>query len=199
MPKTDRRVKYTKAALKQSLLELMRERPINKITVTEVCARADINRNTFYAHYLSPFDLLAQIQNELLEEIQASIQRKLDSQDVTSLLREIFHSIENNGDLCKILFSERGDKEFLRRIVNTARDQSMAEWRRVARGVPDSQLEMFYTFTANGSVGVIEEWVRADMRQSSDELVQFIDQMNRSGLQALCRAAGARPKEATAR
>ena len=49
--RSDRRVRYTKTVLKQSLLELMKDRPIGKITVTEICRLADVNRNTFYAHY----------------------------------------------------------------------------------------------------------------------------------------------------
>lgn len=47
--KTDARVKYTKMVLKKALLELMQSKPINKITVKEVCARAELNRATLRA------------------------------------------------------------------------------------------------------------------------------------------------------
>lgn len=63
----DRRVKYTLLALRGSLLELMREKDVSRITVKELCERADVNRGTFYAHYASPADLLEQIEQELLE------------------------------------------------------------------------------------------------------------------------------------
>ena len=49
--KTDARVKYTKMVLKKALLELMQHKPVNKITVKEICERAELNRATFYAHY----------------------------------------------------------------------------------------------------------------------------------------------------
>ena len=44
--------------LKQSLLKLLKEKPVNKITVKEVCELAQLNRATFYAHYSDCFALL---------------------------------------------------------------------------------------------------------------------------------------------
>jgi AcrR family transcriptional regulator len=75
--KNDRRVRYTKTALKQSLLELMRDRPIEKITVKDICEKADINRGTFYAHYTDPYDLLTQIEDELFNEILKYVETSL--------------------------------------------------------------------------------------------------------------------------
>ena len=51
MRKTDARIRYTQRILKESLLALLKQKPINKITVKEVCELAELNRATFYAHY----------------------------------------------------------------------------------------------------------------------------------------------------
>ena len=51
MSRTDARIRYTQGVLKQALLSFLQEKPINKITVKEVCERAELNRATFYAHY----------------------------------------------------------------------------------------------------------------------------------------------------
>lgn len=59
---TDRRVKYTKMILRQSLIEVLKEKPISRLTIKELCERADINRATFYSHYSDQFDLLKQIE-----------------------------------------------------------------------------------------------------------------------------------------
>ena len=48
--KSDARVRYTQRALKQALLTLLKEKSVNKITVKEVCALAELNRATFYSH-----------------------------------------------------------------------------------------------------------------------------------------------------
>ena len=51
MEKMDARKRYTQMVLKQSFLKLLKEKPVNRITVKEVCALAQLNRATFYAHY----------------------------------------------------------------------------------------------------------------------------------------------------
>lgn len=46
----DRRKKYTRMVLKESLMELLKNKPISNITIKEICEEADINRSTFYSH-----------------------------------------------------------------------------------------------------------------------------------------------------
>ena len=83
--KTDARVKYTKMVLKKALLELMQRKPINKITVKEVCERAELNRATFYAHYSDCFDLLESIEEELFGQFERSMQSYIHSFDIAGL------------------------------------------------------------------------------------------------------------------
>lgn len=103
--KSDRRVRYTRMVLKQALLSLMLERPITRITVTEICERAEVNRATFYAHYADPYDLLARIENELFESIRRSIAGGLSSGSLRRILTDICSSIRENGALCRVIFS----------------------------------------------------------------------------------------------
>ena len=58
MEKMDARKRYTQMVLKQSFLKLLKEKPVNKITVKEVCELAELNRATFYAHYSDCFALI---------------------------------------------------------------------------------------------------------------------------------------------
>ena len=44
----DRRIKYTKNIIKTTFLKKLEEKEINKITVSEICKEADVNRATFY-------------------------------------------------------------------------------------------------------------------------------------------------------
>ena len=88
MRKTDARIRYTQSVLKQVLLSFLKEKPMNKITVKEVCERAGLNRATFYAHYSDCFVLLESIEEDLLEAFQQSL-KLVDSFDVTALIEAI--------------------------------------------------------------------------------------------------------------
>lgn len=189
--KADRRVRYTRLALRQSLLELMQTRPIEKITVKEICALADINRGTFYAHFSSPHDLLQQIENELYEELARSLAvTSLRSGALSALLLELFGLIAKNEDLCRILFSEYGDKVFLRRIVDIDRDKCMEEWHTQIPSVDSGTLNQLYTFIATGSVSLIQLWIQNGMTDAPETLATLLNRISQGVLQSVSDGIG---------
>lgn len=180
--KSDRRVRYTRMVLKQALLSLMLERPITRITVTEICERAEVNRATFYAHYADPYDLLARIENELFESIRRSIAGGLSSGSLRRILTDICSSIRENGALCRVIFSEYGDREFLERVLNIARVESMALWRSIVPHAGERELERMYTFFSQGSAAVIRGWVLSGMQDAPEEIAAFLERISMGGL-----------------
>ena len=69
----DARTRYTKMMIRESFIQLLKEQPVSKITVTKICEIAEINRATFYKYYEDAFDLLQKLEQELLEEILNSL------------------------------------------------------------------------------------------------------------------------------
>ena len=59
--KQDRRTRYTRQTIKDTFLELLKQKSFTKITVTEICKNAEINRGTFYLHYYDIYDVLSDI------------------------------------------------------------------------------------------------------------------------------------------
>jgi AcrR family transcriptional regulator len=178
----DRRTRQTKAALTQSLLALLNDRPLNRITVKELCARADVNRSTFYAHYADTAKLLRQIQEEFYEELLASLRRYDTLEATRELVAEIVGRIPGNIDLCRVLFSDHGDRAFLRRVMYIAHDQSLETWARHSPDASTAQLELLYAFVANGSVGLLETWIRGGLREDPQEIAGLINSLAYFGL-----------------
>ena len=181
--KPDRRIKYTKMVLKQALLELMSGKPINQITIKELCDLADVNRGTFYKHYNDQYDLLRQIQNELDSEIKSTIEKNLAGAPSSSkIITEIIRCIAEQSSLCKILFSKYGDADFLKKIMYNAHDESINEWKTKSMQGDTRQYEMFYTFIANGIAAVVQNWLESDMKEEPQEIAVFIDNATNYGL-----------------
>ena len=67
--KESRKTLMTKKVFREVLLELLQSKPLSKITITEICEKADLNRSTFYAHYVEVRDLLHEIENEMISNI----------------------------------------------------------------------------------------------------------------------------------
>ena len=71
--KNNRRILVTKKILKDSLMELMKEKPISKISIKEICDLSEMSRSTFYLHYQDQFELLADIEKEVLENTEKAL------------------------------------------------------------------------------------------------------------------------------
>ena len=61
----DKRIIKTKKNLKATLLELLDEKPFEKINVTELCKRANTSRITFYTYYGDKYELLDEFFRDL--------------------------------------------------------------------------------------------------------------------------------------
>lgn len=68
MKTSDQRVRLTKMLLRRALTELLKQKPVQSISVKELCEKAGIHRGTFYAHYTDIFDLLAQVEEEMMQD-----------------------------------------------------------------------------------------------------------------------------------
>ena len=94
----DRRVRRTKQLIKQSLIELMHEKPFNEIKIKDITERADLNRGTFYLHYVDIYDLLSSIENEIFETLEKLLLvYHSNSLQIScfDLLKEVFSYIES--------------------------------------------------------------------------------------------------------
>ncbi len=74
LKKTDARIIKTRRGLRESLVKIMENKPFDKISVSEICSEALVNRMTFYKHYNDKYDLL----NDIILDIKYSILNKLE-------------------------------------------------------------------------------------------------------------------------
>lgn len=177
---TDRRVKYTKMVLRQAMLTLLKEKPINKITVKEICGIADVNRGTFYTHYYDAYDLLEKIEDEFYIQVKAAVDISLGKMGTAFFLKGTIQTIYDNRDLCKILFSEYGNRDFIKKIINIAKEQSLKEWKSLGEKVPAETLAYLYTFISNGIVGILQSWVENGLKETPDEMALLIEVLSNS-------------------
>ena len=173
MRKTDARIRYTQSVLKQVLLSFLKEKPINRITVKEVCERAELNRATFYAHYSDCFALLESIEEDLLEAFQQSL-KLVASFDVTALIEAIYTMIEQQQEACRVLIFQNVCPNVLRRMISLARDKSIAYWKQHLHRVTEAELEMLYTHLSNGLMHVVAEGYE---KYSREEVVRFVNRI----------------------
>ena len=185
--KTDRRVLYTKMFLKESLLGLMKEKPVDKITPTELCRKAEINRNTFYKHYYTARDVLKEIEEEFSAQIIDSLSNRFSAEniDIPRMLNEICQIIYERRDFCKILLSENGDAAFLEEVVTLGKNVIIRGWKKEGVALPDDRMEMFFAYIVNGSIALIRRWSADDMKNPPGEIAELIERATYGGINGM--------------
>lgn len=155
---TDRRVKYTKMALKESLIALMKEKPISRISVKSICEKADINRATFYTHYKDQYDQLHRVEMEFIDGINAYLDNLAENAAPENVIESLLEYILENRDLCCTLLSPNGDMRFEEKVSGVVRERVFAVWK-ISPGAKNVSDDYFYAYTLAGCVGVVKKWL----------------------------------------
>lgn len=184
--KEDRRTAYSKRIIRESLYELMKEKTINKITVTEICEKADVNRSTFYAYYTDIYDLhqtiikeFFQMQKSVIKHIKEELSSTTDIKDITfgdyyNIIFYYLKTVKDNRELYKFVFNQNSTtaihNSFAKVVYHTIKealgpliDESRFE-----------ELKKAFTFVSGGTTAIIMKWLERDCDEPVETLARHI-------------------------
>jgi AcrR family transcriptional regulator len=151
--KSDRRVIYTKKVIKESLLLLLENNPLNKITVKQVCLEAEINRGTFYRHYVDIIDLYVEIESEFINQISADI-------NVDNSISTLLNLIYKNQGFYREFFNNHLESHRIKKLLNEVfmnhAMQMLDDKNTMTESLHAQSRFMYY-----GILGMIIEWTRS--------------------------------------
>lgn len=157
-------MKMTKLVIRDSLVELMQAYPISKISVKMLCERADINRSTFYAHYKDQFDLLKQVQRDVVNGFAGQVFGRhftLQAPLAVPQLVQILEYTKSNAALFKVLLSDNGDASFQNALAEMAQQKTLREIHEDKR-LDERTGAYLEAFAVSGYVSILRKWVADD-------------------------------------
>ena len=172
----DARVRYTNMVIQVNFVTLLKQKPINKITVKEICDMAEINRATFYKYYADVYDLMDKIEEQILEDLQMVMQESIKDGVERTLVR-ILEKMKEDGELYIALFSENGDTDFSMRIFKMCYAEFGEYIYKEFPQLSEVQRAWNYIYTAQGSSGILNYWISDGMQESPKEISGFINQL----------------------
>lgn len=165
----NRSVRNTKRRLREGLLRLLEEKPINEISVKELTELVDVNRGTFYFHYQDIYDLLRGMEQNFFEQFDRTLSENKPALDEDGFpvldaegapyLHAVFSFIDANRDFCRIMLSPHGDMKFVELVKRRVDEQCRFFWQMLAPGAEEQRRSMYNAFLINGMIGLIQEWV----------------------------------------
>ena len=177
MENLDNRVRYTKAILQQALLNILKTKHIDRVTIKELCEEAKVNRGTFYLHYATPNDLLMEIEQQFIEENMTHFNPYFNEGYETGYLARLFSSVLKNKELCCIIMGKNGNPRFIERIQNMIRPLSIDGWCREFPNYRREELEYVFDYIFTGSMRLILNWIEDNQGLSTEELANRLDRL----------------------
>lgn len=168
----DARVRYTRMIIEQSFLELLRNKPVAKITVTELCEKAQINRATFYKHYLDVPDLLERIEEALFTQIRESFGS--ETVKLKEFLIGMMNYTKEHQDRYMALGGENGDPNLMAKTFMVCYESAYPLVEQNMPGMKESERQMLYHFLSQGAGGILTWWIKDGMRENPEDVAQFI-------------------------
>lgn len=179
----DRRTKYTQQIISNTLIDLLEEKELNKITVSEICEIADVNRATFYRYYLDVYDLLEKIQTNFTNELITSYtQENITEYTVSNFAKALLRIFVENKKLVKILFNNKTTTNFLDDVLEVVYQTCKDKWEQDLPGISQEDIEYASIFLFNGALGVINFWIKNDFDKDVEEISHIIEQLAYFGL-----------------
>ena len=170
----DARVRYTKMIIQVNFVSLLKQKPLNKITVKELCELAEINRATFYRYYLDVYDLMEQVEAEILKELQETL-HTATQQDVRKTLVVILEKMKQNGALYSTLFSTNGDPGFPLKIFQTCYAETASYIKEQYPNLDEVHQAWIYVYAAQGSSGILSYWINDGMAEPPEQVADMIE------------------------
>ncbi len=183
---TDHRTRVTKMLIRRAFMDLLRQKPIQSISIKELCTAAGINRGTFYAHYRDIHDLLEKMEAEMLADFLKALEPLLatNNKDITpvKITAGIFQCLKDNADICTVTLGDYGDKAFALRLINLGREKCVEAYSRYFASATPKQIEYFYAFVSAGCIGLLQKWLSEGMVGSADDVAAMAENIMMYGM-----------------
>lgn len=149
---SDRRTRYTRQVIRQSLLELMEKKPFPKITVTEVCQRCEINRGTFYLHYMDLEDVLDDLIEEAFSDTGSVVEQVL-CKNQNRCTYPLCETVQNRPAYRALFLDDFGAARILTRISEKCKEEFVTYLMRNSQ-LTFEEAEALFLFQVNGCLTI---------------------------------------------
>lgn len=183
--KTDRRVIKTKHAIFKAFVELLNEKDVNQITITDIAKKANINRKTFYNYYSDVYEVMEEIENLTVEAFINNM-GTVEFTNMADFLTEIFikftETVNKDLEFFNLLFKTNNRSFLIVKIVEALKEY-------VQKRIEESneldipRFEVVSNFYLSGVLSVYMNWFMNNYDQSIEEISALLTELVLHGIQ----------------
>lgn len=172
--KNNQRYQQTQAVIIAVFIDLLKKKALNKITVSEICKLSDINRTTFYLHYLDIYDLMEKTEKEMSTQI-GSIFTAQNDLSIGERFILLFEFILTNRDFYTAFLNHAHHSSVINFLLPEGAEVSLQNIIHEF-GYPSMEIYQYHqSFFLSGLTAVIRLWLSGGCKETPAQLLQIID------------------------
>ncbi len=164
---------YTRKKIRDVFVQMLNERPLNKITVKDIVTACEINRNTFYYYYADLYAIISEI-------FQTELQKVIDEYNDTRSWEESFlvateFALENKKAIYHV-YNSMQREELEKYLLGIAGNVMTPYVETVSRGIPasDGDKRIIVAFYQCALTEMVLHWVASGMREEPEKIIRRI-------------------------
>ncbi|MBO1199015.1 TetR/AcrR family transcriptional regulator [Staphylococcus simiae] len=176
----DRRIRKSQQAIQDAFLELLESTSFEQVSVQQIAQLADVNRSTFYAHYLDKYDLLEKMEDESIAEIASyttseskNYEADFSEELIKNVMEKVIKHIDDHMDFYRISIENIGkesklvDKLYnqIYNHLNHYKNESVSDDQKIP-------FDYFISYVSGAGLSMIQHWIKDPHRVDRETLVQ---------------------------
>ncbi len=164
----NKRKKSSQNKIEKTFVELLQKKEINKISVTDICKLADINRTTFYNNYLDIYDLADKIKEKLEQDVYSLYEDERLNKYNSNDFSKIFNLIKENQLFFKTYFKLGFDSN------NIFNQNYQYDTNQSSQFYNDEYIDYHIEFFKAGFNAIVKKWLENGCKESPEEINKII-------------------------
>ncbi len=170
----DKRIEKTRMALKAAVLELSARQEFSAVTVADIVREAGVGYPTFFRHYESKEDLLADTSGDLVNELMEIILPPILAGDTAEASSRLCMYVHERRSFCRALLATSAEGSVRRQLLHRAEEHRVAVEQARPTGLP-SGLALDYTVGA--MLSMMSWWMEQGADISPEQMGQLVDRL----------------------
>ncbi len=189
--KMDIRIKKTKKSIYNAIAVLLTEKDLKHVTIKEICEIAEINRKTFYNYYSGAYDVIDEIENNVISILCDSIeQMNIDEVFKTPyiMFEKLNEIISTDLEFYSHLISKKSNYGFVDKVEAVLKEKTKSKLKTTIN-LSSEKLDIMLDYAYSGMLRVYQKWFNNEYKKPLEQIAQEISNICFGGINSIINEA----------
>lgn len=176
----EKKRQLTKSKIIRAFVDVAKEKSVAAVTVSDIIKKSNINRSTFYRHYIDKSDLIEKVEDSVINQIRNANKsfQETDMEHIYTVAEKFVYNlltvIEENQPILSVLISEKGEISFAIKLLHFFNELVESTAQEFGEGMDSKERKLFAAYNSSTALGTIIFWIHHFDEYDKEYVYQFL-------------------------